>query len=98
RIRNAGVNLERTDQIRDRLDAALAGADALVVQGGINDVVQGRDLAAAAADLREMVRRGKEGVGLVAVTNVLPWNNGFPEYAPAIARLNEEIAGIARSE
>src|SRR5436305_2466787 len=51
-LRNYGVYGERTDEIARRLDACAAGADVLVVQGGINDVAQGRAVEAAAADLR----------------------------------------------
>jgi lysophospholipase L1-like esterase len=46
-LRNHGVYGERTDQIATRLAAVVAGADALVVQGGINDVVQSRPVEAA---------------------------------------------------
>ncbi len=42
RFRNCGVYGERTDQIAKRLEACAAGADVLVVQGGINDLVQGQ--------------------------------------------------------
>jgi lysophospholipase L1-like esterase len=81
-----------------RLDKCAAGADVLVVQGGINDVAQGRPVEQAAANLRTMVRRGKE-LGLrVAVADVLPWNNGWPDAEPEIRRLNELIAQIAREE
>ena len=81
-----------------RLDACAAGADALIVQGGINDVAQGRPLDRAAANLRAMVRRGKE-LGLrVAVADVLPWNNGWPDAEPRIRRLNALIAELAREE
>src|SRR5205085_5281451 len=41
-LRNFGVYGERTDEIAARLDRAAGGVDVLVVQGGINDVVQGR--------------------------------------------------------
>jgi lysophospholipase L1-like esterase len=45
-----------------------------------------------------MVRRGKE-LGLrVALVDVLPWNNGWPDAEPQIRRLNELIAAIARDE
>jgi lysophospholipase L1-like esterase len=45
-----------------------------------------------------MVRCGRE-LGLrVAVADVLPWNNGWPDAEPRIRRLNELIAGIARDE
>ena len=40
-LRNHGVYGERTDEIAARLDNAVQGATSLVVQGGINDVVQG---------------------------------------------------------
>jgi lysophospholipase L1-like esterase len=70
----------------------------LIVQGGINDIAQGREVEAAAANLRAMVRRGKE-LGLrVALADVLPWNNGGPDAEPEIRRLNELIAEIARDE
>ena len=70
---------KRTDEIAAWLDDAAAGAEVLVVQGGINDIAQGRPVADAAANLRAMIARGRE-LGLrVAVANVLPWNNGWPE-------------------
>jgi lysophospholipase L1-like esterase len=97
-FRNHGVGGERTDEIRARLEDAVAGADVLVVQGGINDVVQGRSLELAAADLQAMVRRGKElGLGVV-LANVLPWNNGWPDAEPQIRALNERIDAIGADE
>ena len=97
-FRNCGVYGERTDQIRARLEECVAGADVLVVQGGINDIVQGRAPEAAAADLRAMVRRGKERGLRVAVADVLPWNNGWPDAEPEIRGLNALIAELARDE
>jgi len=74
------------------------GADVLVVQGGINDIAQGIPLEDAAANLRAMVRRGKE-LGLrVVLCDVLPWNNARPTQRDAIGRLNVLIARIARDE
>lgn len=97
-FRNCGISGQRTDQIELRLDVCADGADVLVVQGGINDIAQGRSVELAAEALRRMVRRGKQ-LGLrVALVDVLPWNNGFPAAVPAIARLNELIAEIARDE
>ena len=62
-----------------RLEDCIPGADLLVVQGGINDIAQGRPAEDTAGYLRAMVRRGKE-LGLrVALIDVLPWNNGWPE-------------------
>ena len=85
---------KRTDEIAAWLDPAAAGAEALVVQGGINDIAQGRSVAAAAANLRAMVERGRE-LGLrVAVADVLPWNNGWPEAEPKIRELNRLLAAL----
>ena len=78
RFAPAAVYGERTDEIATRLDECAESAEVLIVQGGINDIAQGRAVEPAAANLRAIVRRGKE-LGLrVAVANVLPWNNGWP--------------------
>jgi lysophospholipase L1-like esterase len=88
------VNGKRTDEIAEWLDEAAEGADVLVVQGGINDIAQGRPVADAAASLREMIRRGQE-LGLrVTVANVLPWNNGWPRAVTPIRELNSLIEGM----
>jgi lysophospholipase L1-like esterase len=94
-FRNCGVYGERTDEIAARLERCAAGADVLVVQGGINDIAQGRPVEDAARDLRAMVERGQELGLAVALADVLPWNNGRPEHMAAIRRLNELVGGIA---
>jgi lysophospholipase L1-like esterase len=97
-FRNCGVYGERTDQIAARLDACAEGAEVLVVQGGINDIAQGRAVAAAADNLRSMVRRGLERGFRVALADVLPWNDGYPRTAGPIAELNDRVATIAQEE
>jgi lysophospholipase L1-like esterase len=98
RFRNCGVYGQRTDEIALRLDDCAKGADVLIVQGGINDIAQGRPVEEAAENLRRMVERG-EALGLkVALVDLLPWNNGYPEADPKIRRLNELIHGIAQDE
>ena len=90
-LRNHGVYGERTDQIAARLDEAVDGADVLIVQGGINDVVQKRAVEEAARNLADMVEQGRR-LGLsVALVDVLPWNNGDSRAADEIARLNTLI-------
>ena len=94
-FRNFGIYGQRTDEIAARFDEAVAGADVLVVQGGINDIAQGRSVEDAAVNLRSMVERGL-ALGLrVAVCDVLPWNNGWPEKEPPIRALNERIRALA---
>jgi lysophospholipase L1-like esterase len=97
-FRNHGVGGECTDEILRRFEAAAGGADVLVVQGGINDVVHERSLDAAAANLQELVRRGKERGLRAALVNVLPWNRGWPDADPRIRRLNELIAALGDEE
>ena len=94
-FRNHGVYGERTDQIAARFDEAVEGAELLIVQGGINDVVQGRPVEEAARNLAGMIERGR-GLGLrVAVADVLPWNNGDARAAQDIARLNQLVRAMA---
>jgi lysophospholipase L1-like esterase len=98
RFRNCGVYGERTDEIAERLEVCAAGADVLVVQGGINDIAQAYDVELAAKNLRAMVRRGKD-LGLrVTIANVLPWNARWPGTEDEINRLNESIDKLAHDE
>jgi lysophospholipase L1-like esterase len=94
-FRTTAVYGERTDQIARRLDLVLAGADVLVVQGGINDVVQRRAAEDAARDIGAMLGRGRAAGLALAVTDVLPWNNGDERAADGIRRLNALIAEVA---
>ena len=97
-FRNHGIYGQRTEEIAARLEGCAAGADVLVVQGGINDIAQGRPVEPAAANLRGMVQRGRElGLGVV-LADVLPWNNGWPDAEPEIRRLNELVHALAREE
>lgn len=97
-FRNCGIFGERTDEIALRLDACAEDSDAIVIQGGINDIAQGRPVPEAAADIRAMVVDAKAAGLAVAIADVLPWNNGHPDADAAIARLNSEIRRIGRDE
>jgi lysophospholipase L1-like esterase len=97
-FRNCGVYGQRTDEIAARLDVCGDGADALVVQGGINDIAQGRSVEEAAANLRLMVRRARELDLPITLADVLPWNNGYPDAETEIRRLNALIAQICVQE
>ena len=98
RFRNCGVPGERTDRIILRLRDCAKGADVLVVQGGVNDIIQGKQANAAADNLRAMVRKGKR-LGLrVALAEALPYNDGYPATVGAIRELNRLIAAIGREQ
>jgi lysophospholipase L1-like esterase len=94
-FRTTAVWGERTDQIARRLDLVLPGADVLVVQGGINDVVQQRRVEDAAENLATMLERGRSAGAALAVADVLPWNNGDERAADDIRRLNALIRQLA---
>jgi lysophospholipase L1-like esterase len=90
-LRTTAVYGERTDEIARRLDLVLPGAEVLVVQGGINDVVQRRPVEQAVRNLEAMLERGRAAGLAVAVADVLPWNNGDKRAAEDIVRLNALI-------
>ncbi|HZT94104.1 MAG TPA: SGNH/GDSL hydrolase family protein [Gaiellaceae bacterium] len=96
-FRTSAVYGERTDEIARRLDLVLANADVLVVQGGINDVVQRRPVEEAAQNLEAMLERGRTAELALAVADVLPWNNGDERAAADIRRLNELIRQVAET-
>jgi lysophospholipase L1-like esterase len=97
-FRNCGAPGERTDEIARRLDSCTRGADALIVQGGVNDLAAGIEPTEAAANLRSMVRAGKRRGLDVAIVELLPWNGGYPDAAGEIRELNRLIGRIARTE
>jgi lysophospholipase L1-like esterase len=107
RFRNCGVFGETTEQIAARLRDCAHGADALVLQGGINDIAQ--SLAGPPALRRLAVTQATTNIGqtvgaarklglTVALANVLPWNNGYPAAAPLIRKLNHNIRVTAKLE
>jgi lysophospholipase L1-like esterase len=90
-FRTTAVYGERTDEIARRVDLVLPGADVLVVQGGINDVVQRRPVGEAAREIQAMLARGRTAGLALVVADVLPWNNGDERASADIERLNELI-------
>jgi len=97
-VRNCGVPGDRTDEIAARLDGCMEGADVVVLQGGVNDLVQGGTPASAARNLRAMVQSAR-GAGLtVLLANVLPVNERYQSIRPEIGRLNRLVAALAREQ
>jgi lysophospholipase L1-like esterase len=93
-FRNFGIWGECTDEIAARFEQAVADADVLIVQGGINDIAQGHPIERATDNLRAMVERGL-ALGLrVAACDVLPWNNGWPGKEEPIRALNARIHAL----
>lgn len=97
-FRNCGVPGDRTDEILARVDSCLDGADVVVLQGGINDLIQRHPPEAAVGNMRAMVERVRKAGVPVVVANALPVNRHVPGLESAIARLNRQVAGVARAE
>jgi lysophospholipase L1-like esterase len=97
-FQNCGVYGERTDQIARRLDGCAADSDVLVIEGGLDDIEQGRTVAVAARNLRTMVVRAQKRGVRVELAEVIPWNNGWPQAAPKIVALNRLIHAIGRDK
>ncbi|CAN5393918.1 hypothetical protein BH10ACT11_BH10ACT11_10280 [soil metagenome] len=106
-FRNCGVFGERTDEIATRLKQCADGADALVIQGGINDIAQSlqggkpaslKAATTAAKNISGMIDQAQKLDIPIAVTNVLPWNNGHPVADDAIDQLNASIEQIAKKD
>lgn len=93
-FRTRAVYGKRTDEIAYFVDDVVDGSDVLVVQGGINDVVQRRPVDDAARNLAAIVEDGRR-LGLpVVLADVLPWPRGDERAARDIDRLNELIDAI----
>jgi lysophospholipase L1-like esterase len=97
-FRNCGVRGERTDQIAQRFEECATGADAIVIQGGTNDLAAGIPVEAVSANLRAMVESAKKENLDVALANVIPYNDACPQSGPVIEDLNRRIGQIGRSE
>ena len=97
-FRNCGFEGDRTDEIEARFDECTRDADVVVIQGGTNDIAQGRTPATAVTNLRQMIQRAK-GAGLrTLVTTIPPINVQYPRWAAEAARLNRQIRALARRE
>jgi len=94
-FRTTAVYGERTDEIARRLDLVLPGAQVLVVQGGINDLVQRQPPEVAALQIGAMLNRGRKAGLALAVADVLPWNNGDAKAAEDILCLNDLLGHLS---
>jgi lysophospholipase L1-like esterase len=97
-IRNCGVRGQTTYEIAKRFDQCTKGADGVVIQGGINDLAHGLPVAAAAANLRAMVRSARDHGLDVVIADLLPLNVGNGRADALIADLNRRIERIAEDE
>ena len=97
RVVNAGVNGERTDQIAARFDRdVLAHAPrAVIILAGVNDVYQGRSVAATIANLRSMYDRAAAAHLPVVAGSIVPYNTATPAQNDAMRQINAWMAAEA---
>jgi len=90
---NAGVSGDTSAGGLARLEWVLQRpADILVVELGGNDALRGQELEATAANLREIVRRGRaSGARVLLLGMDVPANYG-PDYGGRFAALFERVA------
>jgi lysophospholipase L1-like esterase len=95
-FRNCGGRGERTDEIARRFADCVTGADAVVIQGGTNDLVGGVPPEVVLANLSGMVTAAKKENLDVALADVIPYGPA-PQADRVIDRLNRGIDRIGRT-
>jgi lysophospholipase L1-like esterase len=97
RVLNRGVNGERSDQIRARIerDAIEPAPRAVVIIAGVNDIYQGRAPGHVIGELRAMYARALDaGLGVVA-GSIVPYNTATPLQNARMREVNGWIANEA---
>ena len=96
-VRNRGVNGERSDQIRARWtrDVASAGAAAVVIIAGVNDVYQGRTVEHVTRELRAMYDLAAAARMPVVAGTIVPYNTATPEQNAKMRAINDWIRAEA---
>jgi lysophospholipase L1-like esterase len=79
-VLNRGVNGERSDQIRARMerDVIEPSPHAVVIIAGVNDIYQGRDARHVIGELRAMYRRALDAGLVVVAGTIVPYNTATP--------------------
>ena len=100
RVLNRGINGERSDQIRARLerDVLAVRPDAVVILAGVNDVYQGRSAESVQEQLDAMYARGRAAGIAVVAASILPYNTATPEANLAMHAVNGWIGRRAEQE
>ena len=95
-VLNYGINGQRTDEIRDRLAAALEQhPQYMIVLAGVNDIYQDQDLQEAAHNLAGMYRDIQRALCMPIAASVLPFDKATPKQAAKIRQLNTWIKQTA---
>jgi lysophospholipase L1-like esterase len=98
-VLNRGVNGERSDQIRARLDRDVMQATpaAVVIIAGVNDVYQGLSAASVERELEAMYTAARAAHIVVVAGSIIPFNVATAEQNARMRQVNEWIRGWAAS-
>jgi lysophospholipase L1-like esterase len=89
---NLGVNGQRSDEIRDRLNAALdLNPRYIIILAGVNDIYAGIDLDTIGRNLAGMYKEAKRRNVIPIAATVLPFDRASPKQAQQIRSLNDWI-------
>lgn len=97
RVRNRGVNGERSDEIRARFVRDIAGVkpDVAIVLAGVNDIYQGRSAETVMRELEAMyAAAGAARIPVVAAT-IIPFNTATADQNARMHAVNGWIAAYA---
>jgi lysophospholipase L1-like esterase len=92
-VLNRGVNGERSDQVRARFDRDVlaAGARAVIVIAGVNDVYQGRPASHVVEHLAAIYDRAA-GAGIPVIAgSIVPYNTATPDQNARMHEVNDWI-------
>jgi lysophospholipase L1-like esterase len=97
RVLNHGVNGERSDQIRRRLDrdALAARPSVVIIIAGVNDVYQGRPAAAIERELETMYDAARAARVPVVAGTIVPFNTASPDQNARMRAVNDWIRAYA---
>jgi lysophospholipase L1-like esterase len=100
KVLNRGVNGERSDQIRARLDRDVLPArpDAVVIIAGVNDVYQGRPAAHVIEQLGAMYEAGRKAGLRIVAGSIVPYNTATPDQNKRMQEINAWIKDVAARE
>jgi len=95
-VLNYGINGQRSDEIRDRLEAVFASHPSyIVVLAGVNDIYQGTDLQMTVRNLGGMYREIQRKNVIPVAASVLPFDKATTTQAAEIRDLNKWIKHTA---
>jgi lysophospholipase L1-like esterase len=95
-VLNLGINGQRTDEIRDRLNEAFEShPEYVVVLAGVNDIYQGVDPQETARNLAGIYREIQRHTIIPVAATVLPFDSATKAQAAKIRQLNAWIKKTA---